>query len=174
MQSFRAKMIAALIVLLATQLTCHAEWLDQWFELRRRQEMWDFSYMKLFDLLEIDSTLGGWDRNEIAAKAAAVRVARAESRCIVTRKQNARMPTWNGSTPAVIVDPTIWYFDPESRREDKPFAEALVVPMHELPKFQTADFGRSSPRTFLNFLLQDQPRFTYSGSGSNSLKIHFE
>ncbi len=36
-----------------------------------------------------------------------------ERRCIVTRKQDAAMPTWDGHTPAFIFDPAIWYFDPD-------------------------------------------------------------
>lgn len=39
----------------------------------------------------------------------------AESRAIVTRKRNAKTLTWDGRTPAFVVDPAIWYLDPEVR-----------------------------------------------------------
>ena len=49
-------------------------------------------------------------RNEYAE----MLIRRIESRTILTRKRNVETPTWDGRAPAFIVDPMIWYFDPDS------------------------------------------------------------
>jgi hypothetical protein len=74
----------------------------------------------------------------------------AESRAIVTRKREAKTPTWDGRAAAFIIEPTIWYFDPNSRVHDVGFK-------YWQPALDKATSPKENPvarRTFAEFWLE--------------------
>jgi hypothetical protein len=82
----------------------------------RAVEFWDYSPLKHLDLLGVS----WWNlmpvRKEVMEEKLAAEVP--ERRSIITRKIGVPLPTWDGSTPAFIFDPMIWYFDPDSGLEN--------------------------------------------------------
>jgi hypothetical protein len=43
-----------------------------------------------------------------------LRLHQVRNRSIIARNRDAEMPSWRAGVPAFIVEPGIWYFDPES------------------------------------------------------------
>jgi hypothetical protein len=79
-------------------------------DVRRNQERNDHCYLKYVDSLTWSCHLGLDHKiaNDFVSN-------RLEARAIVTRKQVAATPTWDGTQPAFIVSPMLWYLDPDSR-----------------------------------------------------------
>lgn len=81
---------------------------------------------------------------------------RQESRAIVSRKSDARIPTWDGTRPAFVVDPAIWYFDPRLERQEIRLSEALVGGKFSIVAL--SNVAQPVPRrTYLEYLLTDAP-----------------
>lgn len=59
------------------------------------------------------------------------------SRALMTGDHDARMPTWDGQVPAIIVEPAIWYFDPASR-------------VHQMATWPSISGGAMPPRPQAN------------------------
>ena len=70
------------------------------------------------------------------------------ARSIVTRKLEDKVPTWDGRAAALIIEPTLWYFDPNSAIADIGFK--TLQPTR--PYFVVGD--RDGRQTFLEFWIK--------------------
>lgn len=79
-----------------------------------------------------------------------------EGRAIVSRQSDATLPTWDGTRPAFVVDPAIWYFDPRLERQEIRLSEALVGGKFSI--VAPSNVAQPVPRrTYLEYLLTDAP-----------------
>jgi hypothetical protein len=82
---------------------------------------------------------------------------RVVDRTVVVRHRDTKMPTWDGTTAALVFDPVTWYFDPDSRRQEIRLQDSAVGPKKTLD-------ARSSReefiprRTFLEYLIERPPQ----------------
>ena len=76
-----------------------------------------------------------------------------KARCIVTRKIDELVPTWDGLAAAFIFEPTIWYYDPNSDVEDIGFKPLQPT----RPYFVVND--QDGRQSFLSFWIVGFERF---------------
>jgi hypothetical protein len=77
-----------------------------------------------------------------------------QDRVVVTRKRDAKTPTWDGYTRAFIVDPTIWYFDPDSRVQQMRGKGIWPEPAKDLVGVPRENDESGARRNILDFMLE--------------------
>src|SRR5262249_2797940 len=122
MRVFRLSLLVTVTVFLVSVSGTRAEYFGLIMEANRRAwALWEYSHLKYLDMLAI--RFWGWgDEKQRPPMLQDVRSQILECRCIVSRKNGAGNMAWKGSPQAFVVDPVIWYFDPDSRVEKMSFA----------------------------------------------------
>lgn len=116
MRAFCATLLLTAIAFFAVHTSSRAELFTQTLEPDRYTlKTWEFSHLKYVDLLGITHWYYLGYPGQMDAMMNYLQAEMSERRCIVTRKSDTALPTWDGRTPALIFDPTIWHFDPDSR-----------------------------------------------------------
>jgi hypothetical protein len=86
-----------------------------------------------------------------------------ESRSIVVRKRDAKTPTWDGCEPAIIVEPAIWYFDPDTPTERMGFMWWSASVNERVSIGIEAQTPRAR-RNLTDFLVEDRERLNARSS----------
>ena len=193
MRTLCLQMFVPLAVLLAPHAACRAEFMTRhWERDRRILECWRFSHFKYLDMMGISS----WgnsnssvcapglfmsdqgecfsgpaivDNKKLSGVLKKLHAELIESRTLVTRAREARMPTWHGSTswtitlrarisrspyqtePAFIVEPSLWYFDPNSEVYRTNFRAWMNAFPETLAALEVTRFPTNA-RTFIEFM----------------------
>jgi hypothetical protein len=77
-----------------------------------------------------------------------------KSRTIVPRPHGSTMPTWIHGIPALIVEPCVWYFDPNSRVLETNLESWTKMVPHWLATRTTAN-SATTHRSLIEFFLED-------------------
>ncbi|MSQ94771.1 MAG: hypothetical protein EXR98_09470 [Gemmataceae bacterium] len=82
------------------------------------------------------------------------RAQRAENRVIVNRKLDAKTPTLDGYTHATIVDPLLWYCDPDRGMCELKLFDSWATPTQGITRTDQKDRQLAARRNFLEFVLE--------------------